>query len=248
MRYSHESYPTSSRFGATFRRAVDRFALTALLCRWRWYHRSVADDLHPSLFDREDESADSLFYSEPRLTVHIDDAAIAATTQAYRDLLPADGEILDLMSSWRSHLPEDISFARVAGLGMNAVELKENPRLDEYVVHDLNVDPVLPFRDQEFDGAVCTVSVQYMTRPIETFREVNRVLRPGAPFILTYSNRCFPTKAIAAWRATNETQHANIIATYFHESAGWGEVYAQDRSRRSGGYSDPLYVVWALKV
>ena len=208
---------------------------------------SDASDLPPQLFRREDESPDPLFYVEPRFTVHLDDAAIAAVTAVYRELLPQGGEILDLMSSWRSHLPQDCAYARVVGLGLNAEEMSDNPQLDEYVVHDLNADTHLPFADASFDGAVCTVSVQYMIHPVETFVEVNRVLRSGAPFILTYSNRCFPSKAIAAWLATNDTQHATIIATYFHESGGWGDVYVQNRSPRTGGYSDPLYAVWACK-
>ena len=148
---------------------------------------SDAPHLPAELFRREDESPDPLFYLEPRFTVHIDDAAIAAVAAVYRELLPEGGEILDLMSSWRSHLPEDRAYARVVGLGLNAQEMADNPQLDEYVTHDLNADTRLPFADASFDGAVCTVSVQYMTRPVATFREVNRVLRPGAPFILTYS-------------------------------------------------------------
>jgi SAM-dependent methyltransferase len=205
------------------------------------------EPLDPRYFRREDESPDPLFYVEPRFTVHIDDGAIAAAMEIYRELLPAGGRILDLMSSWRSHLPADVRYARVAGLGLNAEELADNPQLDEYVVHDLNADPRLPFEHDEFDGAVCTVSVQYMTRPVETFAEVHRVLKAGAPFVLTYSNRCFPTKAVAAWLESDDTQHANIIATYFHESGGWGEVYAERREAGERGLADPLYAVWAWK-
>jgi SAM-dependent methyltransferase len=208
---------------------------------------SAPEPLDRRLFQREDESPDPVFYSEPRFTVHIDDAAIAAVSEVYREILPDDGVILDLMSSWRSHLPPDAGYEEVVGLGLNADEMADNPRLDRYVVHDLNDEPRLPFEDESFDGAVVTVSVQYMTQPIAVFREVNRVLRSGAPFVLTFSNRCFPTKAIAAWLATTDQQHANIIATYFHESGNWGEVYAQDRTRRTDGYTDPLYAVWAWK-
>jgi SAM-dependent methyltransferase len=206
-----------------------------------------AEPLDPRYFRRQDESPDADFYSEPRLVVHIDDAAIAAVTAAYEELLPEGGAILDLMSSWRSHLPDSNGYTEVIGLGLNAEEMADNPQLDGYVVHDLNADPTLPFADAHFAGTVCTVSAQYLTRPVEVFREVNRVLQPGAPFILTYSNRCFPTKAISAWLATTDQQHANIIATYFHESGNWGEVYAQDRSPRRPGANDPLYVVWAYK-
>jgi SAM-dependent methyltransferase len=206
------------------------------------------EPLDPRYFRREDESPDELFYAEPRLVVHIDEPAIAAATEAYRQLLPAGGAILDLMSSWRSHLPPEVTYSRVAGLGMNAVELRENPRLTEWVVQDINADPRLPYADGEFDGVVMTVSVQYLTRPVETFREVQRVLVPGAPFVVTFSNRCFPTKAIAAWRATTDREHAGIVATYFQESGGWGTVLARDCSPRGPFRSDPLFAVWAVKA
>jgi SAM-dependent methyltransferase len=202
----------------------------------------------PRFFRREDEAPDREFYTQPRLTVHIDDDAIAAVTALYRELLPAGGTILDLMSSWRSHLPDDARFQRVTGLGLNAEEMADNPQLDDFVVHDLNADPHLPFADAAFDGCCITVSVQYLTRPVEVFREVNRVLRPGAPLVLTYSNRCFPTKAVAVWRGTRDDEHARLIAAYFHESGNWGDVYAQDRSPQLPRYSDPLYAVWARKA
>jgi SAM-dependent methyltransferase len=149
------------------------------------------EPLDPRYFTRQDESPDPHFYDEPRFTVHIDENAIAAATAVYRELLPEDGIILDLMSSWRSHLPADVAFMEVVGLGLNAREMEDNPQLDTVVVHDLNADPALPFEAETFDGAVVTVSVQYMTRPVETFREVNRVLRSGAPFVLTYSKEYF---------------------------------------------------------
>lgn len=151
-------------------------------------------------FRRVDESSDGEFYREPRLVTHIDDAAIAAATAFYRDLLPAGGRVLDLMSSWVSHLPADVEYETVAGLGMNAAELEANGRLTERVVQDLNEDPTLPWGDASFDGVIVTVSVQYLTRPAEVFADVGRVLAPGAPFAVLYSNRCFPTKAVAVCR------------------------------------------------
>ncbi len=148
----------------------------------------MSEEFDPRYFRREDEHPDPLFYAEPRLTVHIDDDAIAAVTATYAELLPEGGVILDLMSSWRSHLPPAARYARVVGLGLNTEEMADNPQLDEYVVHDLNVDPRLPFAAATFDGCCVTVSVQYLTRPVEVFREVNRVLKPASPFVLTYSN------------------------------------------------------------
>ena len=202
----------------------------------------------PDYFRREDESDDADFYAFPRLVVHIDDGAIAAVTDLYRELLPAGGVILDLMSSWRSHLPEDVQFDRVVGLGMNAEEMRQNPQLDDFVVQDLNADPRLPFPDESFDGCCITVSIQYLTRSVEVFREINRVLRPEAPLVITFSNRCFPTKAVWLWRAASDAQHAQVVAAYFHESGNWGDVYAQDRSPRGPGFADPLYAVWSRKL
>jgi SAM-dependent methyltransferase len=202
----------------------------------------------PSFFEREDESADGLFYTAPRLVVHIDDYAIEAARRLYAELLPPGGAVLDLMSSWRSHLPDSDPPRRVVGLGMNAEEMRDNPQLSEHVVHDLNRDPHLPFADAEFDAAIVTVSVQYLTRPVDVFRDVRRVLRDGAPFIVTYSNRMFPTKAVRVWRALDDRERAVLIRAYFRESGGWGEVSAEDRSIDSGGQHDPLFAVWASRA
>jgi SAM-dependent methyltransferase len=142
-------------------------------------------------FERQDPSDDARFYDFPRKVVHIDDGAIAALGQAYAELLPRSGLLLDLMSSWRSHLPPELEGAdglEVVGLGMNAEEMADNPALERFVVHDLNREQTLPFQTGLFDGAMCAVSVQYLTRPIEVFAEVARVLKPGAPFVISFSN------------------------------------------------------------
>jgi SAM-dependent methyltransferase len=202
-------------------------------------------------FRRYDESPDELFYSVPRLVVHIDDGAIAATTQLYGELLPESGHILDLMSSWRSHLP--LSFkGKVSALGMNAEEMQQNPQVDEFVVQNLNRTPRLPYADQTFDGAVCTVSVQYLVDPITVFADVRRVLKPAAPFIITFSNRCFPSKAVAIWQMASMAQKAALVASYL-EAAGFADIHAQDRSPqvRRGlfgtGSGDPLIGVWGRR-
>ncbi len=200
----------------------------------------------PHFFEREDGAPDTDFYREPRLVVHIDDIAIAAASALYEELLPAGGDVLDLMSSYRSHMPASLGLRRLAGLGLNETELRENPQLTDYVVHDVNAEPRLPYGDAEFDGCAVTVSVQYMTQPLETFREVCRVLRPGAPFILTYSNRMFATKAVRIWIALDDRERAGLISAYFANAGGFGEATAQDRSL--GGRNDPLFAVWACKT
>lgn len=200
--------------------------------------------LPPAAYARHDESSDDEFYAFPRKVVHIDDGAIAALGRLYAERLPAEGRILDLMSSWRSHFPEAARFREAVGLGLNAEEMADNPQLTRFVVHDLNREARLPFASGEFDAAVCAVSIQYLTRPLEVFQEVGRVLRPGAPFVVAFSNRCFPTKAVAVWLGTSDREHVELVRAYFERTGGFGEVTAEDRSPRDEG--DPLYAVWAL--
>jgi SAM-dependent methyltransferase len=191
---------------------------------------------------RVDETPDERFYSVPRLVTHIDDRAIAAVTQLYRELFPPGGAILDLMSSWVSHLPPEVEYRRVVGLGMNEEELRRNPRLDEYVVQNLNRDPALPFGDAEFDGVGICVSVDYLTRPVEVLREVGRVLAPGAPAVLTFSNRCFPEKAVAIWHQLDGKGHMRLVENYLEAAGNFENVRSLDRSPRRM-FSDPLYAV-----
>lgn len=193
-------------------------------------------------FKRQDEAPDEEFYRTPRLVSHIDDRAIAAVTQLYREHFPEGGEILDLMSSWISHLPPEVEYEHVVGLGMNETELQRNPRLDGYVIQNLNERPRLPFGDAEFDGAGICVSVDYLTRPIEVLRDLGRTLKPGAPVVITFSNRCFPTKAVAAWQTLDDAGHMRLVEQYLREAGNWRDVHSLDRSPRRM-FSDPLYAV-----
>lgn len=197
----------------------------------------------PAAYARDDESADDHFYIVPRKVVHIDDGAIAALGRLYAEVLPAGGRLLDLLSSWRSHLPQGFHAREVVGLGLNAEEMADNPQLTSSIVHDVNRDPRLPFGNEEFDGAMCAVSIQYVTHPLLVFRELRRVLRPGAPFVVSFSNRCFPTKTVAVWLGSTDQQHLALVRAYFEAAGGWRGVNEEDRS--PGGDADPLYAVWA---
>jgi SAM-dependent methyltransferase len=196
-------------------------------------------------FERSDPSDDGDFYAAPRFVAHIDDATIAAVTDAYRSLVPAGSRVLDLMSSWISHLPADVAYARVAGHGMNAAELERNPRLTERLVRDLNREPELPWPDESFDAALCAVSVQYLTRPLRVFRSVRHVLAPGSPFVVAISHRMFPTKAIAIWHPLGVEDRARMVALYFRLSGGWSEPEFLDRSPAG---ADPLVLVVARRA
>ncbi len=199
-------------------------------------------ELPEGAFGRMDETPDEEFYRTPRLVTHIDDGAIAAVTQLYREFFPAGGEVLDLMSSWISHLPPEIRYRRVIGLGMNETELRRNERLDSYVVQNLNENPKLPFGNAEFDGCGICVSIDYLTRPVEVLREVGRVLRAGSPLVITFSNRCFPTKAVAVWHRLDDRGHVRLVEDYLREAGNFDDVRGLDRSPRRL-FSDPLYAV-----
>ena len=205
----------------------------------------MADTTHgfpPGFFDRGDPSPDDRFYAPPRFVAHIDDGAIAAVGALYAEL-GIDARVLDLCSSWISHFEERP--ADLVALGMNAEELAANEQAAGWVRHDLNVDPTLPFDDDSFDDAVCCVSVDYLVRPIEVFSEVARVLRAGGRFVCTFSNRCFPTKAIRGWLATDDATHLEIVAEYFRRADGFTEPTLETRRQGAPG-RDPLHAVWAV--
>jgi SAM-dependent methyltransferase len=196
----------------------------------------------PGFFDRQDPGDDADFYVPPRLVTHIDDGAIAAVAELYDELGVPNGRVLDLMSSWVSHLSRRPSGGLIA-LGMNTVELQANPLADHIVVQDLNADPQLPFDDASLDAVVCCVSIDYLIHPVEVLREAARVLRPGGVVVLTFSNRCFPTKAIRGWLATDEDGRVAIVRAYLEQAGFEGVTTALRTEQRRG--SDPLYAAWA---
>jgi SAM-dependent methyltransferase len=149
------------------------------------------------------------------------------------------------MSSWVSHLPPDVAYGRVVALGMNAEELAANPRADAWVVHDLNAEPRLPFAADEFDAAVICVSIDYLVHPVEVLRDLGRVVRAGGPLVITFSNRCFPTKVIAAWRWLDDDGHVALVARFLTEAERWTAIEALDRSPGEG---DPLFAVVARRA
>jgi hypothetical protein len=195
--------------------------------------------LPEAAFDKADQSSDAEFYAFPRFVTHIDDGAIAAVTQAYRESLPAGGAILDLMSSWVSHLPDEIAYASVVGHGMNEEELAANPRLSRWFVQDLNIEPTLLLADNAFDGAGLCVSIQYLQRPVEVFSEVRRVLRPGSPFVVSFSNRCFSTKAVAIWQSFAGPDQQRLVSAYM-TAAGFTSTIGRAATPLNG---DPLWIV-----
>ncbi|MBS3755839.1 MAG: methyltransferase domain-containing protein [Desulfobacterales bacterium] len=208
----------------------------------------------PGAFARDDETDDTRFYEKPRLVTHIDDRAIETISGLYGEFLSPEMRVLDLMSSWRSHVPENARPKEMIGLGMNAREMEDNPQLTDFVIHDLNEKPQLPFADNTFDRIICTVSVEYMTRPLEIFIESARILKPGGVLIHTFSNRWFPPKVIRLWTELHEFEHMGLVMDYFlrtekftdlatFSSRGWDRPET-DRYWPDMPQSDPVFAVW----
>lgn len=211
----------------------------------------------PENFEKDDPQNDSVFYSEPRFVFHIDNFAISALTRYYAGLAPPK-DALDFCSSHVSHYPStwvehsQKEQGRIAVMGMNPQELAKNPIATEYKVRDLNENPVFPYEGNSFDVVTCCVSVDYLTRPREVFAEVGRILRPGGRAVFSFSNRCFPTKAMRIWLQTGDLDHVFIVGAFFHytrDSEG-APVFEDPEGldiSPNGGVTDPMYVVTAVK-
>ncbi|HEV8031796.1 MAG TPA: methyltransferase domain-containing protein [Stellaceae bacterium] len=204
----------------------------------------MGDDLGlpQGAFAKLDATEDELFYEPPRLVYHIDDNAVAALTEFYRRMLPSGGVLLDLMSSWVSHLPPEIDYAGVIGHGMNAAELAANPRLSRWFTQNLNRDTALPLADGSIDAVMICVSIQYLQQPVDVLREVARVLRPGGAVVISFSNRCFPTKAVAVWRGLDDDGHARLVELYLRH-AGFEGIVTHRLAEWIEDEQDPLIAV-----
>ena len=194
------------------------------------------------MFHRQDDSADEAFYSSPRMVNHIDDATINEITRFYQETLKPEDELLDLMSSWVSHLPKDVTYRKVTGLGMNLDELNANARLDQVLVHNLNKTPTLPFSDTSFNAVMIVVSIQYLIRPFEVFEEIQRVLKPGGRCIISMSHRLFPTKAIYAFQTLAPKDRVQLVKEYMRQG-GLSEIEFIDRSPDK---ADPLWIIQGI--
>jgi SAM-dependent methyltransferase len=223
--------------------------------RWRDQPTDFWSDLP---FARMSGEPDAYFYAMPRMVDHLDSRTLGEIEALYARLIPPGGEVLDLMASWKSHLPESLALSRVAGLGMNRAELEANPRLDERLVHDLNLQPTLPYEENRFDAIVCTVSVEYLIKPLELFVEAMRVLKPGGRLIVTFSNRWFQPKVVKIWQDLHEFERMGLVLEYFLHTGGFTRLEtwslrgqlrpADDKYAGQLPFADPLYAVWGEKV
>lgn len=215
----------------------------------------VASDFYATYpFTRMDDRADTVFYTRPRLVNHLDKTAISQVSALYARLFQPGMTVLDLMSSWVSHLPDSLGDLHVTGLGMNQAELEANPRLNARVVQDLNHDPQLPFADASFDAVICTVSVEYLTQPLAVMRELARVTRAGGVVVMTFSDRWFPSKVIDLWSEMHPFERQGLVLDYFLKTGAFTALHTEsirglprpldDPHRRETAVSDPVFAVW----
>ena len=238
------------------------------LCNWgeritqgvgmqaRWQDQPT-DFFSDNPFERRDEAPDSLFYARPRMVQHIDDGAMDMVRDIHAQFVNAEMSVLDLMSSWQTHLNEGIKLKALTGLGLNKTELQRNQMLNSYRLHDLNAQPDLPFNSHSFDTVLCSMSVEYLVQPLAVFREVARVLKPGGCFVVTFSNRWFESKTIALWIELHEFERMGLVLEYFRHNQLFEDLHsysfrglarpANDKYYGQLPYSDPVYAVWGRR-
>ncbi|MGE0083247.1 MAG: methyltransferase domain-containing protein [Desulfococcaceae bacterium] len=222
----------------------------------RW-QKHPTDYFSDRPFEREDASADDHFYRQPRFVHHIDTAAIAAVREVYGSIIKDGMKVLDLMSSWTSHIPENIKPEKLTGLGMNMAELEKNERLTDRIVHDLNTKPELPFASESYDAIICTVSVEYLIHPKAVFSEMARVLKPGGVAVMTFSNRWFPPKVIKIWKELSEFERMGLVLEYFSGTGKFRHMETlslrglprprDDKYFPKMRYADPVFAVWGTR-
>jgi SAM-dependent methyltransferase len=209
-------------------------------------------------FSRDDSSDDKIFYEKDRFVNHIDKVAINTVEQLIGDLvIEKNPVILDLMAGWDSHIPESLNTSEVIGLGLNENELKKNKSLTGYLLHDLNADTKLPFNDNYFDLVINSLSVDYMIKPLEVFQEAGRVLKPGGLYLVIFSNRMFPRKAVKVWKDSSESERIILVEEFFQGSGIFEKPVkfvskGKDRPEDDKYYeycrlSDPVYALYAEK-
>lgn len=213
--------------------------------------------LSPEQRTKLDATDDNLFYSYPRFVTHVDEGFIQQLTELYRERLQSHTKIFDMMSSWVSHLPEEMEFQHIEGHGLNPEELDRNPRINHYFIQNLNQNPILPIADQSFDAVLNTVSVQYLQQPEAVFSEIHRILKPGGMAIVSFSNRMFYQKAIQAWRDSSEAVRVELIKSYFLNCPGFKEPEIINRQSNPASSllqllgmqsGDPFYAVIAQRI
>ena len=209
-------------------------------------------------FSRIDDSDDRIFYAKDRFVDHLDTLALRTVEQIIGDVITQTNPvILDLMAGWNSHIPDRLRPSRVVGLGLNENELRQNKALSEHLIHDLNRDARLPFPAETFDAVINTVSIDYMTRPVEVFSEVARILKTRGLLLVIFSNRMFPKKAVKIWKESSEEERVVLVEGFFQEARAFGETTVvvsrgkprptEDKYAFLGIPSDPVYAVYARR-
>lgn len=170
------------------------------------------DGFHPAAFTRANNEVDTIFFSSRQENTLMDAGARTAVTALYQTALPAGGSVLDLMCGALSHFPQEAHFTSVVGVDVSRAALDENNALTERVVQDLNVTPMLDLPDESMDAVCLCDGLAYLTQPLVVLKEACRVLRPGAPLIVTFSDNFHAAKAVALWQALEPADRVRLVS------------------------------------
>tara|TARA_B000000475_G_C15911937_1_gene412939 strand:- start:230 stop:880 length:651 start_codon:yes stop_codon:yes gene_type:complete len=175
-----------------------------------------------STYDRNksDICDDEIFYQQPRFVHHLSDSFRNRLTSLYSEYLLNHHIILDLMSSWVSHLPSNISYKKVIGHGMNEAELSSNERLDRFFVQNLNKKQNMPIEDSSIDVGLIVAGWQYLQYPEKVSLELSRVIKSDSLLIISFTNRAFWTKAPNIWTYSSEEKRIEYVTSVL-TSNGW---------------------------
>ena len=200
---------------------------------------------------KSDISDDEIFYQQPRFVHHLSDSFRTRLTNLYSEYLLKHYIILDLMSSWVSHLPPNIRYKKVIGHGLNQAELSSNERLDSFFVKNLNKKQNMPIEDSSIDVGLIVAGWQYLQYPEKISLELSRIIKSDSLLIISFTNRAFWSKSPNIWTYSSEVKRIEYVTSILIDN-GWRiekilneKTYQENLFGLYNSESDPFFSVIA---